>query len=275
MSCAIISNPYEVRMLTASWLGDKWNWTLNPVCACMHFDIYRYNLLPVGIFARDCSVIFDLFRPERSMPRYFIVCRAQPLCQCEHTRTSQREPIVDVLPRRLVAVERIYNYQSRTETEPLSRAAEEPPSRAAMEPLGRRNSRSRDEASGHFGHSRKYRELAPRAVPRCTRAPRMWSNTYGGESIVGAQSVHPDTRGGHDRAWAHTSVGDLDRVPSGSGVRSRHSAYSHVNSHSGPQGSTQGHSSHSSLARGSSNSLRYGGPLRFEGEFGGPYIRTT
>jgi len=232
---------------------------------------------------RTCGKFFELARllfstchssPVWSMPSYFIVCCAQPLCQCEHTRTSQREPIVDVLPRRLVAVERIYNYQSRTETDPLSRVAKEPPSRAAMEPLGRRNSRSRDEASGHFGHSRKYRELAPRAVPRCTRAPRMWSNTYGGESIVGAQSVHPDTRGGHDRAWAHTSVGDLDRVPSGSGVRSRHSAYSHVNSHSGPQGSrTQGHSSHSTLARGSSNSLRYGGPLRFEGELGGPFIR--
>lgn len=271
MSCALLSNPYEVRILTASWLGDKWYWS---DITCLHASAHVHAFRN---FLRDHAAVHfrcHISRPVWSMPSYFIVCCAQPLCQCEHTRTSQREPIVDVLPRRLVAVERIYNYQSRTETEPLSRAAKEPPSRAAMEPLGRRNSRSRDEASGHFGHSRKYRELAPRAVPRCTRAPRMWSNTYGGESIVGAQSVHPDTRGGHDRAWAHTSVGDLDRVPSGSGVRSRHSAYSHVNSHSGPQGSrTQGHSSHSTLARGSSNSLRYGGPLRFEGELGGPFIR--
>ena len=229
------------------------------------------------------------------MPRYVLVCCvplhcAQPLCHCEHTataplshtcnkdrseRTGQRAPIMDVLPRRLIAIERIYNYQTT-----------DSPNRAATEPMGQygkrdgiRNSRSRDVGSGHFGslqkgqdagrnrNSRKYRELAPRAAPRCTRAPRMWSNTYGGESIVGAQTVHPDTRGGHDRAWAHTSVGDLDRVPSGSGVRSRHSAYSHAGS--------QGSGSSSSLARGSSNSLRYGGPLRFEGEFGGPYIRTT
>lgn len=161
-----------------------------------------------------------------------------------------------------------------------------------------------DDFEAYYSRKPQYGEFAARAVPRFTRAPRVWSKVHG--SMMGAQPIsQPKT------AWAGTQTGSLDRVPltssnlspgvtglsrspstgsrqAGPGLSRSPSVVSHSShaSHHSRPSSSHAHdrysnrSSRSDLRRSGSRDHVHDGPMtnagsggvsRWEGEFGGPF----